>query len=522
MKKFLLIVLSAFLTAGAYAQHKVCIKFKDGTKTIVTDATNIESITFDPENSDMVQFTTSVGKVTYNSAQVSVDLSGDVANTSKIGVKYATTKEALADADCQKREIEGTYNNMDFTLSGLAINTTYYCVAYVEYSNEELTSDVFSFTTAATKYPVADAVDLGLSVKWASWNLGATSVSDLGFYFGWGNTDDSHYHANIPEGSVGQTFNYAGDERYDAATKQWGKGWATPTKEQFLELNTLNWTYSDSYIGSGQAGWVLTASNGNSIFVPSGGFKNESGLRYPDSWYYWTSDLSYTQQYGQEAHYMDFNSEQSILDASAEPFGIYMPVRPVYKEEKIDDTSGESSEAGKAVDLGLSVRWADRNIGATVPSDYGDYFAWGETESKSRYGIDNYKYRNEDIGDQIWGTEYDAAHVNWKGTWRMPSKDEVNELIDNCNWAWTYKNTIPGYEVTSKKDSSKSIFLPATGYKYDTNTGDQGVKGYYWSGYLFVQRPDKEFAQDIEFGMEEYGLTYNTRAYGLTIRPVKP
>ena len=155
------------------------------------------------------------------------------------------------------------------------------------------------------------------------------------------------------------------------------------------------------------------------------------------------------------------------------------------------------------VDLGLSVKWATCNIGASSPEDYGDYYAWGETETKSKYSWNNYKWckgSNTSITKYCTNGSYgtvdnkttlelsdDVARVKWGGSWRMPTMAEQQELIDNCTWTWTanYNSTgVKGYIVTSNTNSN-SIFLPAAGYIYDASLNEAGSGGYYWSRSLF-------------------------------------
>ena len=104
-------------------------------------------------------------------------------------------------------------------------------------------------------------------------------------------------------------------------------------------------------------------------------------------------------------------------------------------------------EAAQAVDLGLSVKWANINVGAESPEDYGNYYAWGETSTKETYNWSTYfdtndggntftKYNNEG-GKTVLDPEDDAAHVNWGGSWRMPTQAEWWELINCCTWTWT-------------------------------------------------------------------------------------
>ena len=127
------------------------------------------------------------------------------------------------------------------------------------------------------------------------------------------------------------------------------------------------------------------------------------------------------------------------------------------------------------VDLGLSVKWATCNMGASSPEEYGDYYAWGETETKSTYDWNTYKWckgsentLTKYCTDSDYGTvdnktvldpEDDVAHVKWGGNWRMPTDAEIEELRENCIWKWTTQNGKNGYKVTSKKNGN-SIFLP--------------------------------------------------------------
>ncbi|MBR5324165.1 MAG: hypothetical protein IKV14_05050, partial [Muribaculaceae bacterium] len=136
------------------------------------------------------------------------------------------------------------------------------------------------------------------------------------------------------------------------------------------------------------------------------------------------------------------------------------------------------------IDLGLpsGLKWATCNVGANTPEGYGDYFAWGETITKSSYSSSNYTYSSN---SETLPLSADAARVNWGGKWRMPTKAEIIELENssNCSWTWTTQNGVKGYKVTSKKNGN-SIFLPAAGCRYNSNLGNAGFYGYYWSSSL--------------------------------------
>ena len=174
------------------------------------------------------------------------------------------------------------------------------------------------------------------------------------------------------------------------------------------------------------------------------------------------------------------------------------------------------------VDLGLSVKWATMNVGAESVTDRGLYFAWGETTGHAfgsgyKFSLDNYAWYNDGVTGKYtkykhdgssWdyeelASEDDAAAKIWGGVWRMPTKAEWEELLneDNCTWTWTtdYKDdgtNVAGVIVTSKKDgyTDKSIFLPATGiYSGDNNTGSE-ICATYWSKSLYTDNRGTEHA----------------------------
>lgn len=196
----------------------------------------------------------------------------------------------------------------------------------------------------------------------------------------------------------------------------------------------------------------------------------------------------------------------------------------------------ESLEKGMslgAVDLGLpsGTLWADRNVGADSPEDYGDYFAWGETSPKETYDKSTYKWckgssdtMTKYCTKSSYGTvdnktvldlEDDAAYVNMGMEWRMPTFDERKELSSQCTWTWTTQNGTKGYKVTGP--NGKSIFLPAAGYRYDSYLFSAGSGGHYWSASLYASNPSAWY---LEFKSSGYYTYYEDRYYGLTVRAV--
>ena len=193
----------------------------------------------------------------------------------------------------------------------------------------------------------------------------------------------------------------------------------------------------------------------------------------------------------------------------------------------------------EAVDLGLSVKWANMNVGANAPEDYGDYFAWGETEPKEVYDWSTYKYCN---GSYYTLTKYnnrssygsvdnkttlkladDAARVNWGGSWRMPTEVEQDELCNNCTWTRTTQNGVSGYKVTSKKSgyTNKSIFLPAAGYRCGSSLNLAGNSNLlFWSSSRYTDDPSHAYG--LHFFAGFVNARNNNRSHGLSVRPVCP
>ncbi len=186
-----------------------------------------------------------------------------------------------------------------------------------------------------------------------------------------------------------------------------------------------------------------------------------------------------------------------------------------------------------AVDLGLSVKWATCNVGATKPEEYGDYFAWGEVKPKKQYDWSTYKYcrgTSETLTKYCTSSSYgivdnktvldpsdDAATVNWGGSWRMPTQAEQFELKDKCKWRWTTQNGVKGYKVVGP--NGNSIFLPAAGLMDGTSLSCVGSRGCYRSSLLDTR------ISCLAFSMSFYSITviwwtYNYRYLGQSVRPV--
>lgn len=199
----------------------------------------------------------------------------------------------------------------------------------------------------------------------------------------------------------------------------------------------------------------------------------------------------------------------------------------VFYEKIIDNTesggTGNFIDGHEYVDLGLpsGLKWATCNIGAAKPEEYGSYYAWGETEKKSSYTKEEYKYYESssfvNIGSNISGTQYDVAHVKWGSSWRMPTRNEIKELVNNCIWEWTTYNGTKGQIATGP--NGNSIFLPAAGNRYNTDLYNLGSRGYYWSATL--DEDLNKYAYRLSFDSEfSYWNDWEGRGCGFPVRPV--
>ena len=188
------------------------------------------------------------------------------------------------------------------------------------------------------------------------------------------------------------------------------------------------------------------------------------------------------------------------------------------------------------VDLGLpsGTKWATCNVGASKPEEYGDYYAWGETEPKRKYSESTYKWCNGSVrtltkyntysgygtvdNKTVLDPEDDAARANWGGAWRMPTNDEWTELCNNCTSTETddYNGTGVKGQIVTSNINGNSIFLPAAGYRYDVELLFAGDLDYYWSSSLYGDSP--ESAWDVYFISDLVDGYY--RYCGQSVRPV--
>ena len=367
-------------------------------------------------------------------------------------------------------------------------------------------------------------VDLGLSVKWATCNVGSTSPEDYGYYFAWGETSYKSTYTDNNYKFYGESINsskryikkynseeYRGytdnktllDPEDDVAHVMWGGDWYLPSKDECEELiKNCTWTWVTQ---NGKNGFKATSKiNGNSIFLPAADCKDAYHTIRENDGFYLTNERD--DHYEGQAYNMWFTEarEPYLLAPFARSRGC--SARPVFRP--LVQPMVTSEHVGhEYVDLGLSVKWSTCNLGAKSHEKRGYRYRWGEVDAS---GSKSYKWQDErgkptkyNKNDNMTKLESqdDAAHVTWGGSWRMPSNDEWEELITNCDGEYVLQNGVSGLLLTSKRNGN-TLFLPLENY---------------WSSSLYT--PIIKFALTISTNR---GFLRTLRTSKLPIRPVCP
>jgi hypothetical protein len=358
------------------------------------------------------------------------------------------------------------------------------------------------------------AVDLGLSVKWASCNIGANKPTDRGGYYGWADPSGENTTMDVMKeykwvsplyGGANPPCDICGSD-LDIAHVKWGGEWRLPSVDEIQEL--IN---KCRFVCIGRTGMKVIGPNGNSIFLPYAGIRRGnklSVLSYGSfderGGYYWSGT-----RYQDSSHYPYFLSvdgEPSLEHSYSRIFGF--SVRPVLP--KTDNSAGKFGEVADSdivatpVDLGLSMFWASYNLGALKPEQYGGFYSWTDFKDKDAHD------------DKI----IDIVSKKWGKSWRMPKYSEMKELKEKCTWTWEVNNGVKGMRVTGP--NGNSIFLPASGYSKD-NAQDYyniEISGNYWTRSCdFSYSDDNGWSLifDNELNVCEYP---QDRYYKYNIRPV--
>lgn len=223
----------------------------------------------------------------------------------------------------------------------------------------------------------------------------------------------------------------------------------------------------------------------------------------------------YENGYGVEINYEEaINCYQKAADE-----GIEIALEAIDKlKRKILEESNCKINGHEYVDLGLpsGLKWATCNVGANSPEEYGDYYAWGETETKDEYTEENSYTYGVKMNDISGDPKYDVARKKWGDNWRMPTYYEMEELIDLCFWEWKTKNGINGYKVTGWNHNS--IFLPAEGVRCESSLDGDGNTGFYWSAKPFENNNRGAYYLLFCSGIKD--MLPTDRIKGLSVRPV--
>ena len=389
-------------------------------------------------------------------------------------------------------------------------------------------------------------VDLGLpsGLLWATCNVGANSPEEYGNYYAWGETSTKEtydydncatYGLSISELQSQGYIDGAGNlnPQYDAAAANWGGDWRMPTYDELNELRTqCTWTWTTQ---NGVNGFKVTGPSGASIFLPAAGYRYGSSLNDAGSLGGYWSSTPY-ENYDSRAYYLIFDNDYHGMSYGNLRIN-GRSVRPVSGGNNAEPEEPETPEipdnnGHEYVDLGLpsGLLWATCNVGANSPEEFGDYYAWGMTETKNDYSSSNcptygltisqLKSQGYIDGEGNLTAQYDAAAANWGGDWRMPTKAEQEELFENCTWTWTTQNGVDGYMVFTSKKNGNSILLPAAGLWHGPYFDYAGRYGYYWSSTPHESDKNYYNAYDFYFCSSGPDLSWNYRYAGQSVRPV--
>ena len=323
-------------------------------------------------------------------------------------------------------------------------------------------------------------VDLGLSVKWANMNIGATSPEEAGNYYAWGETETkTDYKTKTYKYYDESTDTYKNlgnpicETVYDVAYVL-NKNLSLPTIEQAKEL-VEKCTWSKTTLNN-KTVWEVTGPNGNKIYIPISGCISESNkVSYTNNAYIWTGEKASVRT---QARTIKIVPDGPSISTNYKRTGTI--VRPVASSEYV-----EKNEGFEFVDLGLSVNWGNMNLGASKPEESGDYYAWGEIKTKTDYKISTYEYydattkKYTNIGENISkNSKYDAAFANNQAMC-MPTKSQCEELIDKCTWLKTKLNDVNVWEVTGP--NGNKIYIPISGCISESSAVTYKSYVYLWS-----------------------------------------
>lgn len=483
--------------------------------------------------------------------------------------KFKAIRKAIEALAGENAKLDGILDNMTKIVEAIMAGNTNEKEGWAEIAKQlELLKAAAGIGGSTDK---VEYVDLGLPSGnlWAKCNLGASAPEAYGDYYAWGEVEPKQEytypnHKWYKEGAPSLGFTKYNNEdgklsledEDDAVIQKLGNGWRTPTLADFRELTNQKYTTIEKTTLNGVAGYQITSKrNKKSIFIPCAGFKNSEKPQ--------TRAISDDEEVAicmtnqRRIDYQVFNCwsfafEQDRIRryGKRRPDGI--SIRPV---------KGPGVPVpNDCVDLGLAsgLLWAKYNMGTTEPTQLGNYYAWGETSPKKKYYSDNYKYYkwkgddlnritkyNEEDGKTVLDLEDDAARANLGVGYRIPTKADWEELLEDCKWEAvtitlpetldpSQKKSIARWKVTGP--NGNSIVLPMTGgFKADGWNVMPDNDTYYTTANLYpaekLSDEDKYlyavalkwpmFAEETSSGgIEEPSFGSIFRNRGVVVRPV--
>ena len=480
--------------------------------------------------------TSSATNITTSSATIGGNVTSDGgATVTERGVCYSTSSSNPTTSNSKKSSGSGL-GNFTVNLSNLSAGTKYYVRAYainevgtsygptISFTTEEPTYSKPTVTTSSATYVTTSSATIGGNVT----SDGGTTVTECGVCYSTSSSTPTTSNSKKTAGSGLGNFT-VNLSNLSAGTKYYVRAYAI-NEVGTSYGSTISFTteeepsYSKPAVTTSSATNVTTSSAtiGGNVTSDGGTTVTERGVCYSTSS---SNPTTSNSKKSSGSGLGNFTVNLSNLSAGTKYYVRAYAINEVGTSygSTISFTTEQSSSTSNTenghqyVDLGLSVKWATCNVGTTKPEGYGDYFAWGETRSKSYYNGSSYTYYDNPTTLPL---SADAARANWGGKWRMPTIDEFEELRNNCTWKWTTQNGVNGYKVTSNSNGNY-IFLPAAGYRDLGSLYGAGDYGYYWSSsaygpnysttalYMYFYSTWKERKNDY-------------KAAGRSVRPVCP
>lgn len=481
--------------------------------------------------------------------------------------KFKAIRKAIEKLAGENAKLDGILDNMTKIVEAIQAGNTSEKEGWAEIARQLALLKAAAGIGGSTDK--VEYVDLGLPSGnlWARCNLGASSPEAYGDYYAWGEVEPKQEytksnHKWYKEGAPSQGFTKYNNEdgkltledEDDAVIQKLGNGWRTPTLADFRELTNQKYTTIEKTTLNGVAGYQITSKkNKKSIFIPFAGFKNSEkpqtrAISDDEEVAVCMTNLRRIDNMVYNAWTFAFQNDRIGRYGKRRPDGI--SIRPV---------KGPGVPVpNNCVDLGLTsgLLWAKCNLGTTEPTELGDYYAWGETSTKKKYYSDNYKHfkidggikvlkYNEKDGKTVLDLNDDAARANIGAGYRIPTKEDWEELLEDCKWEAvtttlseiidpSQTKVIARWKVTGP--SGNSIVLPMTsGFRGDGWGVQPDNDTYYTTANLYPadELSDKDkyqkavaltwpmFAKETSSGgIKEPSFKSIYRDFGVVIRPV--